>query len=594
LKKKANIYQEIHNWRLKHISEKNFLLLLSIAVGIVAGLAAILLKTAVHQIHNIVNSIAITYHFKPVYFLFPLFGIILTTLFLLLIKKSDFEKGLSRIIYSVSKKSSELPRHATYSHIFSSALTVGFGGSAGLEAPIVFTGSAIGSNMAKDFYLNRKAKTLLLGCGAAAGISAIFNSPIAGVVFALEVILIEVSIPSFIPILISSAAAAILSRFLYSGQLFFLVTTDWKLEAIPFYIVLGFSCGMISAYMISMTSRMEKFFKSVKSNFRKALFGGIALGLLIFIFPPLYGEGYLTVEQILAGNYYSLVNSSIFNSFSNNAWFVAFFAGLIVLVKVFATSITIGSGGNGGIFAPSLFTGALVGFFVARFFNLLGIANLNETNFIAVGMAGILSGVVRAPLTGIFLIAEVTGGYMLIIPLMIVSAFSFFLSRYFEPYSVYTKVLAEEGRWSEDKDKNLLEQIDIKDLVEVNFTKVKPNDTIGILIKAITTSNRNIFPVVDMNECLKGIVPLDSIREYILNTEIYDVILVQEVMIKPAAIIDINESMFDVMKKFEQLKVWNLPVMNNGKYIGFVSKSNIFNTYRNLLIEQTRGFDSFE
>jgi len=593
-----NLFQRIsisfHLWRKNHISEKNYLVLLSIIVGITAGIAAVILKSLVHQIHHFVEFVAIQYNFNTIFFLFPLLGIILTTAFLIFTKKLNFDRGLSKVIYSVAKKNADLPRDASYMHIITSALTIGFGGSVGLEAPIVFTGSAIGSNIAKDFKLNAKTRNLLVGCGAAAGISAIFNSPIAGVVFALEVIMLEVSIPSFIPLLISSASAAILSKFIYSGQLFIVVTSGWKIEAIPFYIILGFSCGLISAYMIAITFKFENLFKKQKSILGKALIGGITLGILIFLMPPLYGEGYKTIEQLLSGKYFSLLDNSLFKYFSNNAWFVAFFAGLIVLIKVFATSITTGAGGNGGIFAPSLFTGALVGFFVARFFNLLGIANLNETNFIAVGMAGILSGVVRAPLTGIFLIAEITGGYLLIVPLMIVSAFSFFLSRYFEPFSVYTKSLFEEGKWSESKDKNLLEQIDIKDLVETNFRTVKPTDTLGSLIKAVTVSNRNIFPVVDDENHLKGIVLLDSIREYILNTELYNIVLVSEIMSIPPATIDINESMYDVMKKFEKHKVWNLPVLNHNKYCGFISKSNVFNTYRTKLIEQSRGFDSFE
>jgi chloride channel protein, CIC family len=573
---------------LDQIGIKNLLIILSILIGIVAALLAILLKLFVHNIHELLQ-----YNFEKryqnyLYFLYPLAGILLTILYIKRFRNGVLVKGLSNIVFSIYKRSGSMAAHKMYSHLFTSALTVGFGGSVGLEAPIVITGSATGSNIARLFKLNHREKVLMVACGASAGIAAIFNCPIAGVIFSFEVLLGEVRIPAFIPLIIASATATVVSKVLYGGQLFFLVTKGWEISALPFYMLLGIACGLISAYMINLNSHVESLFRSSKKTFQKALVGGLLLGLMIFLFPPLFGEGYSSIEQLLKGEPKELLDKSLFYGLKSEWLFILYIA-LIILLKIIASSVTIGAGGNGGIFAPSLFTGALTGFFVSHSVNVTGLAKLNETNFVAVGMAGVLSGVVHAPLTAIFLIAEITGGYVLFVPLMLVSAIAYFIGKYFEPYSVYTKELAKKGKWSNhDKDFYILNQIKLNDLIEKDFTVVKKDYTLGQLIQVISNSKRNLFPVLDENGRLQGIILLDNIREIMFSRELYDSMRVADLMTHAPTVIDINESMKEVMRKFEYFEVWNLPVVKSGKYLGFVSKSRIFNLYRNHLVDQSQ------
>ena len=581
------ILDKINNWRSRNISNKTFLILVAIIVGIVAGLAAIVLKLAVHNIQHLLRVILENPSFNFLLFVFPLIGILLTVFYIQRFRKGKIGRGVGNILISIAKRSSNIERDKTYSHIISSALTIGFGGSAGLEAPIVVTGAAIGSNTAKDLKMNYRERTLMLACGVAAGISAIFNSPIAGVLFAVEVILYEFTIPAFIPILISSATAAVLSNFLYKGQFFFLITKGWNMNAIPFYIVLGILMGLISVYVTRTAIRTEKLFKSKKKPYQKAIIGGVILGLMIFLLPPLYGEGYYSVENLLAGKYQTLLDNSLFTGFAENPWFIVLIGVIIVLVKGIATSVTIGAGGNGGIFAPSLFIGAVTGFVFAHTVNLLGIIELTEANFIVAAMAGALSGVIHAPLTGIFLIAEITGGYVLFVPLMIVSSLSFLIARYFEPYSIYARKLVEKGLHNKDRDNIVLNRIKLKNILETDFVSVMPSDTLGQLVVKIERTKRNIFPVLDENGHLQGVVLLDSIREVMFHHEQYDKVHVKELMTQPPCILDVNEEMYDVMKKFDSYNAWNLPVTEGNKYIGFVSKSTIFTKYRGLLIKQS-------
>lgn len=582
------VLDKITPWRIRHISNKTFLILIAIIVGIVAGLAAIMLKVLVHNIQHLLRIILENPSFNFLLFVFPLIGILLTVFYVQRFRKGKLGKGVGGILVSVAKRSSKIERDKTYSHMISSALTIGFGGSAGLEAPIVVTGAALGSNTARDLKMNYQERTLMLACGVAAGISAIFNSPIAGVLFAVEVILSEFTIPAFIPILIASATASILSIFLYKEKLFFLITTGWNMNAIPFYIALGMLMGLISVYVTRTAIRTEKLFKSKKKPYQKAIAGGVILGLMIFILPPLYGEGYYTIENLLAGKYQMLLDNSLFTSYAENPWFIAFIGAIIVLVKIVATSVTIGSGGNGGIFAPSLFIGAMTGFVFAHVINLLGVIHLTESNFIVAAMAGALSGVVHAPLTGIFLIAEITGGYALFVPLMVVSSMSFLISRYFEPYSIYSRVLVQKGLHNKDKDRIVLNRIKLKNVLETDFVTLKPSDSLGHLIEKFEHSKRNVFPVIDENEALQGLVLLDNIREIMFHHEQYDKIQVKTIMTQTPCVLDINEEMYDVMKKFEAFNSWNLPITDGGKYIGFVSKSTIFSKYRSLLIFQSQ------
>jgi CIC family chloride channel protein len=582
-----NILDKVAAFRSRYISNRTFLILVSIVVGIVAGLAAISLKILVHTIQHLLHRILENPSFNFLLFIFPLIGILFTVFYVQRFRNGKIGHGIGSILLSIAKRSSNIERDKTYSHMISSALTIGFGGSAGLEAPIVVTGAALGSNTAKDLKMNYHERTLMLACGVAAGISAIFNSPIAGVLFAVEVILSEFTIPAFIPILISSATASVLSIFLYKEKLFFLITSGWNMNAIPFYAILGILLGLTSVYVTRTAIKTENYFKSKTKPYQKAILGGTILGLMIFILPPLYGEGYYTIENLLTGNYQRLLDNSLFNGLVDNGWFIVLIGAIIVLVKIIATSITIGSGGNGGIFAPSLFIGALTGFVFAHAVNLLGIIHLAEANFIVAAMAGALSGVIHAPLTGIFLIAEITGGYVLFVPLMIVSSLSFLIARYFEPYSIYARALVENGFHAKDRDKIVLNRIELKDILETDFVTIKMSDTLGQLIVKFEKSKRNMFPVLDEENSLLGVVLLDNIREIMFHPEQYDAVFVANLMTQPQCILNIDEELHDVMKKFDKFGTWNLPVVDANIYKGFVSKSTILTKYRHLVIKQT-------
>lgn len=577
-------------WRLKHISNKNFVLLVSVLTGVIAGLAAVFLKSLAHHIEDFVAGFNDVTYYNFLYFLFPAIGILLTVLYVQVVQKGKLGRGISNILYSVARKSGDIEPDKTYSHIITSALTVGFGGSAGMEAPIVVTGSAIGSNTAKILNLTDKERILLLACGTAAGVSAIFVSPIAGVIFAMEVLLLELTVPAFIPLLIASATATVISKLLHNRQLFHLITSGWDIAAVPYYILFGILLGFLSVYISRTTLWTEGWIERKKGVLTKALAGGIGLGILIFILPPLYGEGYSTIENLLQGRYDKLVANSLFYEYKTNHWFILLFVATLMMVKVFATSVTIASGGNGGIFATCMLTGALAGFFWSFGINTSGITHVNETNFIAVGMAGIIAGVIHAPLTAIFLIAEITGGYVLFVPLMIVSATSYFIARYFEPYTIYTKKLAEKGDLiSGDKDKTVLNLMDIRKILETDFIPVKPFMSLRELLPIVTSSRRNVHPVLNENGEFRGILTLDTVRGILFDTEKYDNTYVKDLMKSNVVIVHVGEEMYGVMQKFDESGAFNLPVIENGKYIGFISKSNIFTIYRSLLIEESKA-----
>jgi chloride channel protein, CIC family len=569
-------------WRSRYISNKTFLIIASILVGIVSSLAAVLLKTFVHYLHLIPQFFKNFSTYNIWLFFFPILGVLLSIVLIKLLFKGKIEKGLGAILYSISRKSSKIAGTETYSHLITSGITIGFGGSAGLEAPIAITGSAIGSNLSDFFNLGHKERTLLLACGAASGIAAVFNSPITGVIFALEVLLTDFSIPFFIPLLISTATATIISKLLYRGQLFYLISNEWYYHAIPFYILLGIICGILSVYMKRITLSTEGYFRK-KYKLVKAIIGLLFLGLLIFLMPPLFGEGYSSVEALLKGNYSDLLNNSLFTNFNHNTWFILIFVFAIIMLKIIATALTIGIGGNGGIFAPSLFTGAFTGFGLSYFVNTTGISDLNVSNFIVVGMAGILSGVVHAPMTAIFLIAEITGGYVLFVPLMIVSALAYFTTRLFEPHSVYTKILAQRGHLlTDDKDSNILMSLNVTDLIEKDYIVLKPEDYLQKLISAFSISRRTIFPVVNDNFELVGVVFLDKAKGFLFKHELYEKMMVRD-LLEEIITINVTENMDSVMDKFEKSSLWTIPVIQDKKYVGFISRSNIFTYYRRSL-----------
>ena len=575
--------------RQRYINDRHFIIIASIWVGLLAGLASVVLKYFVSGIKYLLDSGFNIQYENYLYLITPLAGIVLSVFFIrIILKKHKFYKGLSSIIYSISRNNSNVEKHNTFSHVVSSAVTVGLGGSVGLEAPIAVTGAAIGSNTAKDLLMGKQHRTLLLASGVAAGIAAVFNSPIAGVIFAFEVILSEATIPAFIPLLISSATGSVVARIFHSQHEFLITPTDWDMYAIPLYVLLGVLCGLISPYMITTSLGIEHFLNKRKQPYHKAIIGGLAIGLLLFIFPPLYGEGYGIINSLMQGNYEALLERSLFYQYASNPWFLIAFAGIIIFLKVIASAITLGSGGNGGIFGPSLFTGALLGFVFAQVMNHLGWIELNTTNFVAVAMGGVISGVLHAPLTGVFLIAEVTGGYTLFVPLMIVSAISYFITRYFEPNSIYKKTLVERGMIANDRDNQLLFEMNVSEVIETDFQTFGPNQLLHDVVKAISTCRHNIFPVIERNGRFAGVVMVDEIRDILFDAKLYKQKRVSQFMIIPPASITEQTSMTDILDMFEKYSVWYLPVLNDGKFLGMVSKSGVLMHYRKHLIDQEK------
>jgi CIC family chloride channel protein len=570
------------------LNKKQFILFSAILVGLSAGIAAITLKSFVHLIFTLATYKPIV-SLRYLYLVLPAFGIFLTVWAVKKILKGKLEKGLPPVHYAIAKKSSILPREQMYAQVLTSSLTVGLGGSAGLEAPIVVTGAAFGSNYAKTYKLDYKDRTLLLACGVAAGIGAAFNAPIAGVLFALEVLLLDIGISAFTPLIISAATGALISKiFLKEDILFsFPQSSSFDYYNVPFYVLLGILTGLLSVYHQRMFLKFEHWFAHLKIGaYQKVFLAGAMLALLILFFPSLFGEGYASIKILASAQSNLLFQNSILHDFTDNGWLILFLITLAMLFKVFATAITLGSGGNGGNFAPSLFVGAYAGFVFSRFINLTSLTHLPESNFTLVGMSGILSGLYHAPLTALFLIAEITGGYNLLIPLMIVSSISFAISKHFEKFSMDAKKLASSGlMFTNDKDKNILTTISTSRLVETDFIKIFPMQTLGDFVKIIATSKRNIFPVVNEKDKLLGIIILDNVREVIFKSELYEKVLVKELMSMPPEIVAPYEPMESVMKKFDETGAWNLPVIDHGVYVGFISKSSIFSNYRNKLMD---------
>ncbi len=579
---------KLSQWRSKIFPDRVFIFVLSILIGVLAGLIAVLLKSSVHTFQEFLISFFSANYNLDLYILFPIIGLTLSQIFVQVVMKGNLSRGIANVILEISKKKGIIASHKMYSQLVSSFFTLGFGGSAGLEAPISVTGAAVGSNISSFLRVDERERKLLLGCGAAGGIAAIFNSPIAGVLFAVEIILSDLVISNFVLLLVSSASATVISKILYSGQPFKLITETWEINSLPYYIILGLICSGISVYMIRVYYYFSKLYSGWNKPYLKSITGGLALGILLFIFPALFGEGYNIVEFLLDGDFLQITNNSLFWQYQNNIWFVLVYCFLIMMIKIIATSITVNSGGNGGVFGTSLFTGAMLGFIYARLINLSGIHSVTEVNYIVVAMAGILAGVIHSPLTAIFLIAEITGGYALFIPLMVVVSLSYFISIYFEPYSAYTKGIAERGEFIlYNRDRLILENIALRKLIETDFIPLKTTDPLGKFIEVIEQSTRNIFPVLDNKKNLAGIITLDDVREIIFERHLYNLLLMQDIMKKPPAIVDVKESTYNIVKKIDDLNVWNLPVVKDGKYIGFISKSNILSHYRNLLIKQT-------
>ncbi|MDR0371792.1 MAG: chloride channel protein [Prevotellaceae bacterium] len=571
----------------KRIKHRHFVLALSLLVGILTSLATTLLKNVIHLIQKLLTSGFSLDNVNYWFLVFPAIGITISSLFVRYIVKDDISHGVTRILYAISQRKSIIKLHNVWTSLVGSSITIGFGGSVGAEAPIVLTGSAIGSNLGKLFKLDQKTLMLLVGCGAAGAIGGIFKAPITGLVFTLEVLMLDMTMTSIVPLLISSITATSLTYLLTGSSFMFHFTTyePFSVGRIPYIILLGIVCGLVSLYFTRSMNRIERLFRRIDKPYRKIMLGGVILSILIFLFPPLYGEGYEIIEALLNGHADSTLDRSFFLNFEDNPWILPLYLTLIVGFKVFASAATTGAGGVGGIFAPSLFMGALVGFVVSRVFNMLGIP-LPEENFALAGMSGLISGVMHAPLTGIFLIAELTGGYNLFMTLMIVSVVSYITIVIFEPHSLYATRLAQKGELlTHHKDKAVLTLLKTENVVETDLKTVSPEMTLGELVKAISQSNRNIFPVVDAEGILTGIVLLDEVRNIMFRPELYNRFRVAQLMIFPPATININMQMEKVMEIFEDTNAWNLPVVDDEKhYMGYVSKSKIFNSYRRVLV----------
>jgi CIC family chloride channel protein len=566
------------------------MLVLSVITGLLSGLAAVLLKHTVHFVqHNLVGLIGGIGGANLLYFAYPALGMLLTVLFVKYVVKDNISHGVTRVLYAISRKDSRLPRHHTYTSILASSMTIGFGGSVGAEAPIVLTGSAIGSNIGKMLRLNYKNITLLLACGAAGAIGGIFKAPLAGVIFTLEVLMIDITLSSIVPLLVSAVSATLVSFFLLGPDVEFAnATQPYALSNLPYYLLLGVFCGMAGLYFTRGSLFIESKFKKMKGRWRKLLVGGSVLGVLIFIFPPLYGEGYGALTALLNGKSESIFQNSVFPaSLKDSAWFIFAYLLLLLVFKVVAMSATNSGGGVGGTFGPTLFLGGICGFFIAKLVNFFShTANLPEANFTLVGMGGLMAAVMHSPLTAIFLIAEITGGYALLLPLMLTSVTSYAVICYFEPHSIYTKRLAQTGDLRmQNKDKAVLTLLRTDELVEQDFNPVRTGATLGELVNVVAKSRRNVFPVTDGGGHLVGIVLLDDMRKEMFNPELYDATTVEDYMTSPPDVVVENESMEAVLEKFEKSGAWNLPVVSNGNiYVGFVSKSKIFSAYRNLLV----------
>ncbi len=575
-------------WRERHIPQRNFILILSFIVGVLASLASVLLKTAIHLIQRLLTSQFPTEEVNYWYLLFPSIGITLTYFFVKYVVKDDISHGVTRILFAISQRKSIIKLHNVWSSLVGSAVTIGFGGSVGAEAPIVLTGSAIGSNLGKFFKMDQKTLMLMIGCGAAGAVSGIFKAPIAGVVFTLEVLMLDMTLTSITPLLISSVTAASLSYFLTGSSFMFQFTSyeAFHVSGIPQLIVLGIICGFVALYFSHGMTYLEKLYRGIKSPVAKLMVGGVALGVLIFLFPPLYGEGYQIIEALLNGNTEAVLERSFVAGMSDNAWVIIAYLTLIVAFKIVATSSTNSPGGVGGIFAPSLFIGSLTGFVVATGMGMLGIA-APTSNFALAGMSGLMAGVMHAPLTGIFLIAELTGSYHLFMSLMIVSLTSFMTIRLFQKHNIYAVRLAQRGELiTHHKDRAVLTLLKMENVLETDLVELTPDVTLGELIKIISESRRNIFPVVAKeSRRFMGIVLLDEVRNIMFRPELYDRYTMGELMIAAPAIINHNMPMEKVMQVFEDSGAWNLPVVDDDKrYLGFVSKSKIFNSYRDVLV----------
>ncbi|MFC2109575.1 chloride channel protein [Bacteroidota bacterium] len=591
---KKNLITKFLIWKYKHITNQQFIYLVSILIGLLSGLAAVTIKNLTHLIQEGLDYGFIQNYHKAFYFIFPLIGLFITLLIIKYVLKRKVSHGIPSTLHAISKRKGIMERSKIYSSVLTAPITVGFGGSVGLEGPTVATSAAIGSNISRVFHLNQTSRTLLIGAAAAAAMSSIFKAPIAAIVFAVEIFSLDLTLVSLIPLLLASISAILTSYFFLGDDslLHFQLKDKFTLMDTGFYVILGVTCGLISVYFSKVYFGISNFFSKFTNPYKRLLIGGLGLGVIVYFIPPLFGEGFKTINNLLNENVTKVFSQNFFNLITDNNWIIILFLAGLVLFKVIATSITFGAGGVGGVFAPSLFTGSVTGYVFALFCNTLGLSEnpLSLSNFSLVGMAGLMAGVLHAPLTAIFLIAEITSGHELFIPLMITAAISFVITKKYIPFNIYASELAKKGELiTHDKDKNVLMLMDIDKVIETNFISLTPEMTLGYIAKeAVAKSSRNNFPVVnDENEYL-GVLLLDDIRGIMFDQSLYDTISVGDLMHNsPEVIYYEKDTMKVIMKKFQDTSAWNLPVVKRGKYEGFISKSRLLSAYRRKLIEVT-------
>ena len=571
----------------KGLPERDVMIVLSLVVGVACGLCAVLLKSAIEFIHHSITSWFDGVAYSTFYLIYPGIGMLLAMLFVKYIVKDNIGHGVTKVLLAVSKNDSKIKPHNMWSSMLASSVTIGFGGSVGAEAPIVYTGAAIGSNVARYMGLSYKNMTILLGCGAAGAVAGIFKAPLAGVLFTLEILLFNISMSSILPLLLSTISATVVSYIFLGDQPAFECTiSEFTMHNIPFYLILGIFCAACSVYFTRMTLWLEDKIRSIRKPYMRWAVSASCLGLLIFIFPPLYGEGYDDLHVLLNGGMIDFEGQTVLAFFMNSEWSIPIFFLMILILKVFSMSFTNAGGGVGGTFGPTLFIGAIAGFFISRTINLIGGSPVvPEQNFVLVGMAGLMAGVMQAPMTAIFLIADMTGGYELLIPLILTATVSYAVTRTIEPYSIYTKRIAKRGELlTHDSDQAVLTLLKTSDLIESDFLPVKIDASLGELVEVVATSKRNIFPVVDDRNHFHGYVSLEDIRQDMFRSELYDRMHVYNFMVSAPAYVYIDEKMDSVMDKFEKTMAWNLPVVDHDRtYVGFVSKSKIFSAYRDQL-----------
>jgi len=581
-------------WKYKHISERQFVYILSILVGFLAGMGTVVLKNLTHYIQLLFELNFFKNHHHALYFIFPIIGLLIVYMIKQTWLKKHIGHGISSTLHAISKLNGIIPRYNIYASLITAPLTAGFGGSVGLQGPAVSVGSALGSNAARLFHMSTKARMLLIGCASAGAMASMFKAPIAAIVFAVEIFSLDIAFTSLVPLLLASVSAVITS-YMFLGTdvlLRFELTDKFEVNDIAFYILLALVTGLASVYFSKVFFTITNFFKQFESRALRLLIGGLAIGSILYLIPPLYGEGYGIMNNLLKGDYLAAIGTTPFDLDLSNIWIVIGLLLGIGIFKVIAMTITFGAGGVGGLFIPTLVMGNVLGNAFAKIINNIGLDfQVSESNFTLIGMTGLMAGVLHAPLTAIFLIAEITGGYELFVPLMIVSAISFTITKYYVSHSIYTLKLAERGELiTHDKDKNVLITLQIDKVIETNFIKLSPEMKLGEILKnAVAKSSRNHFPVVNKKDEFLGVIRLDDIRGMMFDASLYNSVDASSLMHADAGIIIYEEdTMNNIMEKFKSSGAWNLPVIKNGKYYGYISKSKLLTAYRRQLIKFTQ------